>query len=187
MDRNSKRAKIQAAREWLSQAEASLGKSDEVRSDLKLMMAKAELEGAAPGKHTRTLRKWLARGAALGLAALIALAIENWPSGAEGEQEMASEAVSLSAGESLPIGPEDSGPQPENGAAVMAGENEEEPEPSSVADVPRIVGDNRGREGTVEAGSPQAAVTPHMTYEPPRVPAPDKQRLMQEAGEVLRR
>ena len=42
------------------------------------------------------------------------------------------------------------------------------------------------REGPFEAGSPQSAASPHLTYAPPGVPEPDKQRLMQEAGAVLR-
>lgn len=185
MDRDSKRARIQAARDWLGQADASLDRKEDVQGDLKLMLAKAELEGAAPGKKTRMLKCWLSRGAALAVAILMALFIENWSPDREPVQEpapmlevpavVADEAeadrgavVPEAAGEQL-VQPQEDG---ENiSLAMQPADNQEEPD---------------SREGTFEAGSPQSAASPHLTYVPPRVPEPDKQRLMQEAGAVLR-
>ena len=189
MDKESKRARIQAARDWLGQADDSLGRADELQGDLKLMLAKAELEGASPGRGARRLRKWLSRGAALAVAVLIALAIESWPLGREPAQEnlsppaeapaAAGESVTeKSMGDGQPVreaaGPESSSLPPREMAA------ETDPAPPVQEEIP-------AREGVFEVGTPQSAVSPHLTYEPPQVPSADKQKLMQEAGEVLRR
>lgn len=185
MDRDSKRARIQAARDWLGQADASLDRKEDVQGDLKLMLAKAELEGAAPGKKTRMLKSWISRGAALALAVLIALFIESWSLDRETVQESAPvEEISAVAGKTevdrVAEVPEAAGekiaqPQAEDeeniSLALQPADNQEEPASS---------------EGPFEAGSPQSAASPHLTYVPPRVPEPDKQRLMQEAGAVLR-
>ena len=186
MDRDSKRARIQAARDWLGQADASLDRKEDVQGDLKLMLAKAELEGAAPGKKTRRLKCWLSRGAALALAVLIALFIENWSQEREPVQEPAPvEEIPATAGAAevdraveVPEAAVEkiAQSQAEDGGnislAMQPADNQEEP---------------ASREGPFEAGSPQSAASPHLTYAPPSVPEPDKQRLMQEAGAVLRR
>ena len=190
MDKDSKRARIKAARDWLGQADDSLERADELQGDLKLMLAKAELEGASPGRRTLRLRKWLSRGAALAVAVLIVLAIENWPFGREPVQEDISPPVPVRSLESQPK---------EDKAAAGQAEEEihgsgENPPPSGepveervVAVPPQVQESAEAREGTFEAGTPQSAASPHLTYAPPRVPSADQQRLMQEAGEVLRR
>lgn len=189
MDKESKRARIQAARDWLGQADDSLGRADELQGDLKLMLAKAELEGASPGRGVRRLRKWLARGAALAVAVLIALAIENWPLGREPAQERLSLPAEAPAAATEPVAERAGGDG--QGAREAAG-----PEGSSLppremaaetAPAPPVQEEPPAREGVFEAGTPQSAVTPHLTYAPPQVPSADKQKLMQEAGEVLRR
>ena len=189
MDKDSKRARIQAARDWLGQADDSLERADELQGDLKLMLAKAEREGASPGKRICKLRKWLSRGAALVVAVLLVLAIENWPFGREPVQEDISSPVPARSLES-PL-------QEDKTAAGQAeeeihgtGENPTppgEPVEESAAAPPQVQERAEAREGTFEAGTPQSAASPHLTYAPPRVPSADQQRLMQEAGEVLRR
>lgn len=192
MDKDNKRARIKAAQDWLGQADDSLDKADDLKGDLKLLLAKAELEGAVPGRKTRNLRKWLSRGAALGMALAIVVLAENWQSLQERNMENVQVPAAVTADETSPVVEEKS-------AAVTEAKEAEAPEPESppehqIAEQPLPAaqpdvddGSQRLREGMMEAGSPQAAVSPHLTYEAPRVPAPDKQKLMQEAGEVLRR
>ena len=185
MDRDSKRARIRAARDWLGQADASLDRKEDVQGDLKLMLAKAELEGAAPGKKTRRLKCWLSRGAALALAVLIALFIESWSLDREPVQEPAPmEAV---PGVVADAAEADSGAAVPEAVGEQLARPQEEGENISLVQQPAAAQEETASsEGPFEAGSPQSAASPHLTYVPPRVPEPDKQRLMQEAGAVLR-
>ena len=48
---------IRAAKEWLGQAENSLDKEDELSSELKIMLAKAELKRAAEADGARSRRR----------------------------------------------------------------------------------------------------------------------------------
>ena len=189
MDKDSKRARIKAARDWLGQADDSLERADELQGDLKLMLAKAELEGASPGKIICKLRKWLSRGAALVVAVLLVLAIENWPFGREPVQEDISPPVPVRSLESQPQEDKTVAGQAEE---EIHGTGENPPSPGEPVEesaaVPLQVQERaEAREGTFEAGTPQSAASPHLTYAPTRVPSADQQRLMQEAGEVLRR
>ncbi len=190
MDRYDKQARIRAAREWLGQADASLDRADDVKGDLKLMIAKAELAGAGPCRTTRKLKLWLSRGAALAVAVLLVLLIEHGVAFKEETQPEPMATVDtlqaggaeaqleekLSQGKEIPL---------ENLPAVAT---VPPAEVETAAETLPAVSEREtvSREGTVEAGSPQGAASPHMTYHPPQVPAPDKQLLMQRAGEVLR-
>ena len=189
MDRDSKRARIQAARDWLGQADDSLGRSDELQGDLKLMLAKAELEGASPGRGTRRLRKWLSRGAALAVAVLMVLAIESWPLGREPAQEKLAPPAEAPAAATETLA-EKAGGDGQTPREAAASEGSSLP-PREVAEKPapplKVQEEPPAREGVFEAGTPQSAATPHLTYAPPQIPSADKQKLMQEAGEVLRR
>lgn len=189
MDRHDKQARIRAAREWLGQADASLDRADDVKGDLKLMIAKAELAGAGPCRTTRKLKLWLSRGTAFAVAVLLVLLIEHGVALKEEPQpESVATVDTLQAGgkeaeleEVLSQGKDVS---EENLSAAVVPPAEVEP----AAEVLPAVSEREeiSREGTVEVGSPQGAASPHMTYHPPQVPAPDKQLLMQRAGEVLR-
>ena len=55
--RKRERHHIQAAREWLDGAEESLAGQDEVRGDLRVMLAKAELAHVGAGKQVSLLRR----------------------------------------------------------------------------------------------------------------------------------
>lgn len=189
MERHDKQARIRAAREWLGQADASLDRADDVKGDLKLMIAKAELAGAEPCKTMRKLKLWLSRGAALAVAVLLVLLIEN---GAALKEETQTE--SMAAVDALQAGGEEAeleevlsqGKDVSEEKLPAAAVPPAEVEPAAEA-LPAVSEREAAfREGTVEVGSPQGAASPHMTYHPPQVPAPDKQLLMQRAGEVLR-
>ena len=184
MSKDSKRARIQAAREWLGQADASLGQSDELQGDLKLMLAKAELEGASPGRAACRLRRWLFRGAALSVAVLIVLALAVWNPVREPAKEpslpvVQKEASAPQAKQENPQPIEE--PAPAEDRAALGGETPD------TAPAPAVQENTADKEGPFEAGTPQSAASPHLTYAPPRVPDSDKQKLMQEAGAVLRR
>ena len=49
--KNRFRAHVRAAREWLGRAESSLDRQEDIRSDLNLMLAQAELQRAKETKH----------------------------------------------------------------------------------------------------------------------------------------
>ena len=58
-DQNQRqRHHIRAARDWLGKAEHSLAEDNEVRGELKVMLAKAELAQARQGAEAGPLRRW---------------------------------------------------------------------------------------------------------------------------------
>ena len=74
---NNKRQKVRkhisAARDWLGRAETSMDKENDVRSDLDMMLAQAELQRAQETKLKSGWRRWLVRLAPLLLAALVGI------------------------------------------------------------------------------------------------------------------
>lgn len=73
--RKMERHHIQAAKEWLDGAERSLEGRDEVRGDLRVMLAKAELAHVGTGKHVSLLRCVGAYLLPVALAGIIAAGI----------------------------------------------------------------------------------------------------------------
>ncbi|MCR5176198.1 MAG: hypothetical protein K6C05_05050 [Anaerovibrio sp.] len=72
MNRRQKvRKHISAAKDWLGRAENSIDKENDVRSDLDMMLAQAELQHAQETKMRCAWKKWLLRTAPLLLAILI--------------------------------------------------------------------------------------------------------------------
>ena len=71
-DRSRLRLHVRAAREWLGRAEESLGRADDVRGDLNLMLAQAELTRAKETERPGVSVVWARRLAPLFVAALIA-------------------------------------------------------------------------------------------------------------------
>lgn len=66
------RRHIRAAREWLGQAEVSLEKKNDVRGDLKLMLAEAELKRARETGEISSRQGWFRRMLPVGMAAFLA-------------------------------------------------------------------------------------------------------------------
>ena len=52
---------MRAAREWLGQAETSLDKKEDIRGDLNVMLAQAELQRAKETKELTRAQRWLHR------------------------------------------------------------------------------------------------------------------------------
>ena len=50
---------ITAAKDWLGKAEESIAKDNDIRSDLNIMLAQAELQRAKEKDDTALIRKWL--------------------------------------------------------------------------------------------------------------------------------
>lgn len=71
-DRSRLRRHVRAAREWLGRAEDSLDRAEDVRGDLNLMLAQAELTRAQEVERPRPSVAWTRRLAPLCAAALIA-------------------------------------------------------------------------------------------------------------------
>ncbi len=71
-DRSRLRRHVRAAREWLGRAEDSLDRAEDVRGDLNLMLAQAELTRAQEVERPRPSVVWTLRLAPLCAAALIA-------------------------------------------------------------------------------------------------------------------
>lgn len=59
--RTSFKNHVRAAKEWLGEAESSLDKEQDLRGDLKLMLAQAELQRANETKHLTKRELWLRR------------------------------------------------------------------------------------------------------------------------------
>ena len=71
-DRSRLRHHVRAAREWLGRAEDSLDRAEDVRGDLNLMLARAELARAQETERPRPSVLWMRRIAPLCTAALLA-------------------------------------------------------------------------------------------------------------------
>lgn len=70
-NRNTFRQHIRAARDWLGRAESSMDKKNDVRGDLNLMLAQAELQRARETKGLTKRASWLVRLAPLAAALLL--------------------------------------------------------------------------------------------------------------------
>ncbi|ORU00958.1 hypothetical protein D081_0406 [Anaerovibrio sp. JC8] len=64
---------ISAARDWLGRAESSMDKENNLRGDLDVMLAQAELQRAQETKFGHGWRKWLLRLAPLVVAVLVGI------------------------------------------------------------------------------------------------------------------
>ena len=80
-DNQKSKDHIRAARDWLGDAEHSLDQDDEIRGDLKVMLAKAELSQVHEGEQTQAVKRWFRRMAPLAAAVCITAAgFAGWQS-----------------------------------------------------------------------------------------------------------
>ena len=174
---------IRAAKEWLGQAENSLDKEDELSSELKIMLAKAELKRAAEADGARSRRRKIlmrmknfAKIIAAPVAALILAAAAGFIPGGE-EKETAVDATEIA----------DAPSAVENAANPLASDivPKEQP-PVATAEV--AAAEESAAESEVAAATPPAYVAPQREYSPPKiVPDEDTQQLMQSAYFSLRK
>lgn len=195
-DRNRLRYHIRAAREWLGQADTSLEMEKDVQGDLKLMLARAELQRAAEtSEHPRGRFLKLVP---LAVAAVFAATWIGWnhhedaPAGS-GTQESAIVETKPGAGahaEDFPA------------SALGAGRTEESilsqesrvTEDADLRTAPEALADDipgkweepppRAREEVQEPERQEKAEP--FSGSAPAIPSADMQKLMQSAGKVLR-
>ena len=95
-NRQNLRRHIKAASEWLIQAEKSIESKNDVQGDLKIMLAKAELQNAE--KHRK--QTWLKKFLSMTVAAAIAFGIYSIKNMNETQSETATVALNESNNES---------------------------------------------------------------------------------------
>ena len=184
-ERSRLRQHVRAAREWLGRAEASLDRAEDVRGDLNLMLAQAELMRAKETERPSASVIWARRAAPLCAAVLLAgVGLWAWRAGVPpaqeiplGESRIAQRAETAAAGLAeasqketapIPIVPQEETVQTESPVETepLAMEMErQEPEPVMV---------------------PQEAPPDAPTIQETRLPSEDMQRLMNSAGQSLR-
>ena len=178
---NNKRQKVRkhitAAKDWLGRAENSMDKENDVRSDLDMMLAQAELQRAHETKFSQGWRKWLIRLAPLFIAVLVGVGyvvfLQQEREGAvpppiDNVQPNQPEIVNTPVGEVTKV------QEPELPAAVETEKNRPLPEPAYNA--------AKARE-TAEKAEGDAGGEPTRQDS---LPEPEMQKLMQSAGKVLR-
>ena len=189
------RRHIQAARAWLLQADKSLERENDVQGDLKLMLAKAEL-AQARGAHRSWMKKVFPPLTALMIAGAVVLSnqtpvSEEEPAVAPLETQSESEISLLEQTptvqpDTLVEMPMREAPEPIYEAPF------EEYEPLSTAEAPieYSSAEEPAQDEYVEyyepAYEPTALEEPTYVSEPMAVPNEDMQRLMLDAGQILR-
>ncbi|MBQ8697860.1 MAG: hypothetical protein IJ812_06685 [Schwartzia sp.] len=187
-DRSRLRRHVRAAREWLGRAEDSLDRAEDVRGDLNLMLARAELARAQETERPVSSVTWARRLAPLcaamvlagiGLAAWRGVAEEAPPTAIERRTEEAAVDLGVSnrPRETIPlpaIPQADAAPVPEaRESAVEVFPAEEE---SRDVPVEPVVILQEAEEPAVAPPEPPGA----------RLPSEEMQRLMNSAGQSLR-
>ena len=187
-DRSRLRRHVRAAREWLGRAEDSLDRAEDVRGDLNLMLARAELARARETERPVPAVAWARRLAPLcaalvlagiGLAAWRGLAAETPPAAIERRTEEAAVGIGVSGRprETIPL---PAIPQADSAPVPAARENIVEVVPTE---------EENWAVSAEPAGIPQEAAEPaEAPPEPPgaRLPSEEMQRLMSSAGQSLR-
>ena len=178
-NRNTFRHHIRAAREWLGRAENSLDKENDIRGDLNLMLAQAELQRAKESKGLAAKPSWWARLAPVAMAMLLVggcfacFRLEQPAPAPLTAAESPVSAIQASREDKVPVQPE--------AASVQAAA------PATSAAVPIVSA------AAVEPKIPQPEKVPHIQSVEPavvqpaaRVPSAHMQKLMQAAGRSLR-
>ena len=181
-DRSRLGLHVRAAREWLGRAEESLGRADDVRGDLNLMLAQAELTRAKETERPGVSVVWARRLAPLFVAVLIAGGgYSLWRAGSQVVPEplppvrhVEQSATALPEAVMLPPTT-----QPETEKTVLPEITET---PVHEEEAPEII-------PMAESESPEiveTAETPQESMQQTRLPSEDMQRLMNSAGQSLR-
>ena len=186
-DRSRLRRHVRAAREWLGRAEDSLDRAEDVRGDLNLMLARAELARAQETERPAASVIWARRAAPLCAALLLAgIGLSSWRSVADvpppALERRAGEAavdagVSNRPRETIPI------PSIPQADAVPVMEEKE-------GTVEFFPAEPESREAFAETVDPvqESAEFPETVQDFPgaRLPCEEMQRLMNSAGQSLR-
>lgn len=180
--RKAVRNHITAAKTWLSQAENSIDKENDLRSDLDLMLAQAELQRAQETKQRKLWQRWVKRLAPLGAALLVGVAyvlfLRPELIGSQPEEGQLPATEQVQAGVQA-------------GTAGMVQEPDRQAEPkllTSSEDPGQLTGPGAGIQ---DGAQPQAeTILTDLPEKPPvardAVPDAEMQKLMQHAGKTLR-
>ena len=177
--RNRFRNHVRAAREWLGQAETSLDKEEDIRGDLNVMLAQAELQRAKETKELTRAQRWLHRLVPIAAAFLLVagcLAFLRW----EQPQSTAPAPAAMPA-----AAPAELTPAAVPSAVAAAARAEAAARPASVAAEPVEV--PLPAAGTPAVQTPAAPVVTEKTGEQQvYMPSENLQKLMCSAGKSLR-
>ena len=185
-DRSRLRLHVRAAREWLGRAEESLGRADDVRGDLNLMLAQAELTRAKETERPSVSVVWARRLAPRFVAVLIAGGgYSMWRAGTQNEPEPlplvqhTEQSVTAARAEAavLPASPQKTEPA---GNILPEIAHEEEPPEMVSAAAPEAL------ETTETAEAAETTEPLQESVQQARLPSEDMQRLMNSAGQSLR-
>ncbi|MBR5909807.1 MAG: hypothetical protein IKZ66_07565 [Schwartzia sp.] len=185
-DRSRLRHHVRAAREWLGRAEDSLDRAEDVRGDLNLMLAQAELTRAQEMERPRPSVVWAYRLAPLCVAILLAsgglwawrsAVLQTQPPVMERRtEEAAADAVAPQFRKDtvpLPTLPQaDSAPAREEPVVEMSFAETEYREPE--------------KEVVVSTSEAEFPSEPRTDTGSVRLPSEEMQRLMSSAGQSLR-
>jgi len=192
-----KQQSIRAARDWLDEADASLAKGSGLQGDLKVMLARAELQRAEetePPTHFHAWRRWARRIVPLTAAAVVvALAWFLTPAVAPPETAgIPSRPAELVA----PSTQDERATDTSTVEGMSEHMDETQTRPAQeTSTASSVLDDASGTEAmataSVEAPSPavtgtDAAPVTTATSAAPAIPAPETQKLMQSAGKALR-
>jgi hypothetical protein len=186
-ERSRLRQHVRAAREWLGRAEDSLDRAEDVRGDLNLMLAQAELMRAKETERPSMSVVWARRVAPLCAAALLAGAgLWVWRAGVPPAQE-------------IPLGERRIEQRTETATAGIAEASRKETTPLPIVPQEEIVPAESPAEAEplvmeMERQESEPAMVPQEAEMPPdapaaqemRIPSEDMQRLMSSAGQSLR-
>lgn len=189
-DQNQRqRHHIRAARDWLGKAEHSLAEDNEVRGELKVMLAKAELAQARQGAEAGPLRRWGRR--LLPAAAALLIAGGGWL-GLQFAQSGRPPAPAVENAASTPETPAAALPPAVEDSPTAAVDDAVPSEPASPPPVyasSEAVAQQQAASVSGTAAQPAAQEQPALNKAPskaPAVPNDDMQKLMQTAGKALR-
>ena len=206
-NRKNLRKHIRAASDWLQQADKSIEREEDLKGDLKLMLAKAELQNAE--KHQNRSR--LTRILSFATAALIALGVFWINDSPEEISQLSTPAVSTTNAPDLPIQEEDKPtavlPSPETPTQEVAIAQDTIQEQTDIPhEQPPIYEDNESYNVNSEPvfDREPTAQTPYTSAEDLNIyhsepisnvaeetigmtsaPTEDMQKLMQSAGQIL--
>jgi len=176
-ERQKVKKHISAAKDWLGRAENSMDRKNDVRGDLDIMLAQAELQQAKETRLGYGWRKWLVRlspilvALLLGIGYMVFLQVAS-PTPADSHEQSSSPAPAVDYQESAEEAPKlEVADSAEKTEAVPRSYEVSPSKDSPVAD--------NGLEKKGEAPVISPAITEN-------IPEADMQKLMQAAGKTLR-
>ena len=186
--RQNLRRHIRAAKEWLGEAEDNLAAENDIRGDLNLMLAQAELKRVTETKTAGAPQKFMMRFAPLAVAASLAAFIVL-PHGTEPMREP-TVPVEISEREYLPPQVHSEQTVTKNPPAKIIIDNSPQPPEETVPErLPTEENYVPPADPVLSAEDKSATYTEHNVAAQPvvtAVPDIEIQKLMQSAGKVLR-